>query len=86
MPYETGIEGHLGSPILASIIILGILGLSQDAWAPTKIVPTLAEPVHPFTLIDTPEGRLMDGTVAVFTFNGASTEVSLETHKSDKTA
>src|SRR5689334_12955907 len=53
---------------------------------PVKIAPTQAEPSHPFTLIDTPEGRLVDGSVARFTLNGKTTEVALQTHKPFKTA
>lgn len=36
---------------LASFIAIGFI--VQDAYAPTKIVPTDATPPHPFTIIDT---------------------------------
>jgi len=26
-------------PVLASILILGLIGLGEDAWGPTKIAP-----------------------------------------------
>ncbi|UCH88328.1 MAG: hypothetical protein JSV49_08675 [Thermoplasmata archaeon] len=54
---------------------------------PTKIVPTDgAQPPHPFTVIDTPAGRLVDGTVAVFKKDGGETVLDLRTHKPFKTA
>ena len=52
----------------------------------TKIAPTEAEPPHPFTIIDTPDGRLVDGSLAVFKLNGAGTILSLNTHKPYNTA
>ncbi len=55
-------------------------------WAPVKIAPTRAAPPHPFELIDTPEGRLVDGTVAVFDLNGVKSEIPLRTHSPYKTA
>lgn len=54
---------------------------------PTKIVPTDgAEPGHPFTIIDTPAGRLVDGTKAVFKKGGAEVVVDLRTNNPHKTA
>ncbi len=52
----------------------------------TKIAPTEAAPPHPFTIIDTPYARLVDGSVAVFKLNGAETIIPLNTHKPYKTA
>lgn len=59
------------------------------AWAPTKIVPTDgAPPGHPFTIIDTPGGRLVDGVKAVFKSGGGTETLvdELNTHKPWKTA
>ena len=47
---------------------------------PTKIAPTKAKPPHPITLIDTPDGRLVDGSKAVFTLDGVETVVDLRTN------
>jgi len=81
-----GMRAQFVIPVLASILILGVIGLSEDAWAPTKIAPTKGEPGHPFTVIDTPEGRLAEGSVCMFTLNGSTTEVDLKTNKKGKTA
>jgi hypothetical protein len=73
-------------PAIVSILILGTLGLSSDAWAPTKIAPTEASTPHPFTIIDTPDGRLSDGAVAIFTLSGSQTIIPLKTQKPFMTA
>ncbi len=52
----------------------------------TKIAPTEAAPPHPFTIIDTPDGRLVDGSVAVFRLNGTEVIIPLKTHKPYNTA
>ncbi len=54
---------------------------NREEKMPTKIAPAEAVPPHPFTLIDTPSGRLVDGCVALFALNGQTTEISLRTHK-----
>ena len=51
------------------------------AEANTKIAPTEAEPGHPFTIIDTPEGRLIDGSVVVFKLDGLEVVLPGRTHK-----
>jgi hypothetical protein len=54
---------------------------------PTKIVPTDGgQPGHPFTIIDTPAGRLVDGTKAVFKLGGTETVVDLKMNKPHKPA
>ncbi len=54
---------------------------------PLKIAPTQAKPGEPFTIVDTPDGRLVDGSVAVFRLaTGAMIEASLRTHNPHKTA
>ena len=55
-------------------------------WAKTKIAPKKGELGHPFTIVDTPEHRLIDGTKAVFKLEGAETVVDLRTHKPHSTA
>jgi len=87
------LKGIWAVPILAGILLLSV-GLSLEAWAPTTIAPTTiasttiapttiaptdGEPGHGFVLIDTSDGRIADGAKAVFTLNGASTEVDLIT-------
>ncbi len=84
--------------IISVLVILGML-MSLGVMAakpgngppehadPTKIVPTDgAEPGHPFTIIDTPDGRLTDGCKAVFKLGGTETVVDLRTHKPYNTA
>ena len=76
-------KGLWAVPILAGILLLSV-GLSLEAWAPTTIAPTTiaptdGEPGHGFVLIDTSDGMIADGAKAVFTLNGASTEVDLIT-------
>lgn len=75
---------EIGSLIAVTMLLAFVF--VGEAWAPTKIAPTEAEPGHPITIIDTPEGRLVDGSVAVFTLNGATLEIPLRTHKPFKTA
>jgi hypothetical protein len=67
--------------ILAALCIF-----AGPAYAPTKIAPTKAETGHPFTIIDTPEKRLVDGSVAVFKLDGLETVLPLRTHKPYNTA
>lgn len=71
-------------PVLASILILGTIGLS-DVWAPTKIVPSQGDPGQKFTILDTSDGRIVPGSVAIFT-SSSDTTVSLKTTSSGKTA
>ncbi len=74
----------LGLLILLLVTVLLSAGIVQ---APTKIVPTDgAGPGHPFTIVDTPEGRLVDGTKAVFKKDGSETLADLRTHSPYKTA
>jgi hypothetical protein len=71
--------------LLASILPL-IFGLFVSvADANTKIAPTVAGPGHPFTIIDTPEGRLIDGSVAVFKLGGLEVVLPGRTHKPHNT-
>jgi hypothetical protein len=73
--------------ISSCLVILAALCIfAGSAYAPTKIAPTEGEPGHPFTIIDTPEGRLVDGCVAVFELYGDEIVISLRTHKPHKTA
>lgn len=71
-----------------SISILMVLSiLAQPAYAPTKIAPTEAEPGKPFTVIDTPHGRLVNGTVAIFrTAQAPQITIPLRTHAPGMTA
>jgi hypothetical protein len=67
--------------LLASILPL-IFGLFVSvADANTKIAPTKASSGHPFTIIDTPEGRLIDGSVAVFRLGQLEVVLPGRTHK-----
>ena len=59
---------------------LGIL-VNQAGPHPTRIAPTSAKPGHRFTIVDTPAGRLTDGSVAVFTSSGSANDFSLTTHR-----
>lgn len=52
-----------------SIAITAIFSTTITFAMPVKIVPAEAIPGNYFTIIDTPEGRLTDGTVAVFKSN-----------------
>jgi len=53
----------------------------------TKIAPDHASAPHPFTLIDTPSGRLVDGSVVVLTSTDhGSTAILLKTHAPYNTA
>ncbi|MFC2012836.1 hypothetical protein ACFLUE_00955 [Chloroflexota bacterium] len=67
------------------VIIMAISGVSV-ALAATKIAPNKGDVGHPFTIIDTPEGRLTDGTKAVFKSAGTEVVVDLQTHNPHKTA
>ena len=59
---------------------------SVQVYASVKIAPNKAYQGHPFTIVDTPNGRLTDGSVAVFILDGIETTISLRTHKPGKTA
>ena len=59
---------------------------SVQVYATVKIAPNKAYQGHPFTIVDTPQGRLTDGSVAVFILDGIETTISLRTHKPGKTA
>lgn len=82
------------SQIFALIVALIIGGCVVGAFAlqlpmvlaKTKIAPTKGEPGHPFTIIDTPERRLIDDSKAVFKLDGSETVVDLRTHKPHATA
>lgn len=75
-----------GAPIASATTLMLSAGSVVAESGNTKIAPTEAAPPHPFTIIDTPDGRLVDGSVAVFKFNGAETILPLNTHKPYKTA
>ncbi len=68
------------------VFVVLLLASIPIVLAPTKIVPTHGEPGRLFTIIDAPDGRLVDGTTAIFILDGAATEVNLNVHKSEKTA
>ncbi|MFY3741048.1 MAG: hypothetical protein HMLIMOIP_001495 [Candidatus Nitrosomirales archaeon] len=71
------------------VLLVGIFAAMfgfHDVYAPTKIVPTEAAAPHPFTIIDAPEGRLVSGSVALFKMAESTTEISLHTNPSHKTA
>jgi len=67
----------LSPPVLALIFGLFVLGADAN----TKVAPTEAEPGHPFTIIDTPDGRLIDGSVAVFKRDGVEFVLPGHTHQ-----
>lgn len=72
--------------LMLSFLLLLPLTIPATAGT-TKIVPTDgAEPGEPFTIIDTPDGRLVDGSVAVFKLSGSERTVPLRTHKPFNTA
>jgi hypothetical protein len=73
--------------VITLVIAGGFFGASAvNAAGQTKIAPTEAAPPHPFTIIDTPNGRLVDGSVAVFRLNGTEMVIPLKTHKPWNTA
>jgi len=80
-----GMRAQVVLPLLFSILILGILGI-EEAWAPTKISPSHAEPGERFTIIDAPDGRVIDGSVAVFSQDGSETTIALQSFVLYKTA
>jgi hypothetical protein len=67
-------------------MLLGLLLGASSAYADLKVAPTQAEPGHPFTLIDAPNQRIVDGSLAVFRLFGLETIVPLRTHKPYNTA
>ena len=67
-------------------VFVAMAGIASPAHAVLKIAPTEAEPGHPFTIIDTPAKRIVDGSVAVFRFFGIETVLPLRTHKPYNTA
>ena len=69
---------------LLSITI--VILFSVQVYATVKIAPNKAYPGHPFTIVDTPHGRLTDGSVAVFILDGIETIIPLYTHNPGKTA
>ena len=80
--------------IVALIMVLTLSGYVAGTfnfqlpmvWAKTKIAPTKGEPGHPFTIINTPEHRLIDGSKAVFKLGDAEVVIDLRTHKPYSTA
>ena len=60
--------------------------IAANALGKTKISPSQAEAGRPFTIIDTSQKRLLDGSVAVFSSAGRRIEVPLRTHKPFNTA
>jgi len=69
-----------------AVVFVALAGIALPAHAALKIAPTEAEPGHPFTIIDTPTQRIVDGSVAVFRFFGIETVLPLRTHKPYNTA
>lgn len=69
-----------------AVVFVAMAGIASPAHAALKIAPTEAEPGHPFTIIDTPAQRIVDGSVAVFRFFGIETVLPLRTHKPYNTA
>lgn len=63
-----------------------VILFSAQVYAKVKIAPNEAHPGHPFTIVDTPQGRITDGSVAVFILDGIETIIPLRTHKPGKTA
>lgn len=61
--------------------VLVVSFMADSAFASTKIAPTQAEAGHPFTIIDTAQRRLLDGSVAVFRLAGLEVKLPLRTHK-----
>ena len=53
--------------IVTTVVLVLLAGTS---WGAVKIAPTQAEAGHPFTIIDTSQSRLIDGSVAVFKSDG----------------
>ena len=74
-------------PVIAYIVgALIFILIAVNAFGKTKISPPQAEPGHPFTIIDTSQRRLVDGSVAVFSSGGRQFTVELRTHKPFNTA
>jgi hypothetical protein len=72
---------------LVALFSMVLMALPMNVVAPTKIVPTDGgAPGHPFTIVDTPEGRLTDGCKAVFKGPVMEVETDLRTHNSHKVA
>jgi hypothetical protein len=70
-----------------TIIMIFLLGFfSATASATTMIAPSETFPGESFTIIDTIEGRLQDGSVAIFSSASVSLEVPLRTQEPFKTA
>lgn len=69
-----------------ALLVSGTSAVLAASQGQTKIAPTEAAAPHPFTIIDTPDGRLVDGSVAVFRLNGVETVIPLKTHKPYNTA
>lgn len=81
----------LGSRIatlaVTTFILVGIFASTGDLQAGvTKIAPSEAETGHPFTIIDTSQRRLVDGSVAVFRLGALEVQLPLKTHKPFNTA
>ena len=68
------------------IVTLIFIHIAANAFGKTKISPSQAEPGHPFTIIDTSQRRLLDGSVAEFRSAGWQFTVNLRTHKPFNTA
>lgn len=70
-----------------SIVMIVILSTTIAFAASTRIVPTSGSPGQLIMIIDAPQGRLIDGSLAVFMdSSGGETDVVLDTHKPYQTA
>jgi hypothetical protein len=61
--------------------VLVFSALAGVAYGVTKIAPIQAKAGHPFTIIDTPQKRLIEGSVAVFRLGGQEVVLPGRTHK-----
>lgn len=68
---------------LLAVLVFSLL--ADSAFAVTKITPTQAEAGRVFTIIDAPQGRLVDGSVAVFRLDGSEVVLPGRTHVSYST-
>jgi hypothetical protein len=73
------------SALSALFATVGLTGASAGVGV-TKIAPGEAEAGHPFTVLDSGMGRLVDGSVAVFELDGQLVTMPLDTHKPYNTA
>jgi hypothetical protein len=74
------------SGIMCLTAITVVTLFSVQAYAVVKISPNKAYPGTPITIIDTPNGRLTQGSVAVFIMDDEEMIIPLRNHDPGKTA